>query len=316
MAPIITGMHHVTAMASGAQSNIDFYTGILGLRLLKKTVNFDATDVYHFYYGNESGEPGTIMTFFPFPNMLPGRKGRSQTVRTSFSIPEGALEYWMQRLKWFNIPFTAPEMRFGEQFIYFEDWDGLGLELVTQANDTRKPFSYGFIPEANAIRGFHHVELSERAYESTEDILVNFLDYQFVAEQGSRRRYAPANGEGTFVDIIWNAHKDFGTGGSGTVHHIAFDTANEENQLILREKLLRQKIYTTKILDRQYFKSIYFREPGGVLFEVATTSPGFTVDEALEHLGEQLKLPDWVEQQRQMIERKLEAITLNPEKYA
>ena len=317
MGSIITGMHHVTAMASGAQSNLDFYTGILGLRLVKQTVNFDAPDVYHFYYGNETGDPGTIMTFFPFANMAQGRKGRSQTVRTSFSVPTGALPFWMERLARFGIAFSPPEERFGEQFIYFEDGDGLGLELVTQEGDTRQPFSRAYIPESVAIRGFHHVELSERVYEATEDILVNMLDYRFVQESGSRRRYAPPHGRsGEFVDIVWDAHPDFGSGGSGTVHHIAFDTANEENQLVLREQLLRKKIFTTKVLDRQYFKSIYFREPGGVLFEVATSGPGFMHDEPLASLGQRLQLPSWVEAQRQMIESQLAVIEQHPEKYA
>lgn len=316
MSNLITGMHHVTAMASAAQSNLDFYTGILGLRLVKKTVNFDATDVYHFYYGNEVGSPGTILTFFPFPHMLRGKKGQSQTVSTSFSVPADALEYWMKRLNRFEIPFSGPALRFGETYISFEDWDGLGLELVTNAADSRKPFSYGFIPEEFAIRGVHHVALSENNYEATEAMMEDLLDYSFVAEEGTRRRYAPKASDGTYLDILWNEHQDFGKGGSGTVHHIAFDTTSEEDQLVLRDRLLRKKIYTTQVLDRQYFKSIYFREPGGVLFEVATTSPGFLIDEPKDRLGKELKLPHWVEKQRQLIEKKLEQINLNPEKYA
>lgn len=316
MSTLITGMHHVTAMASGAQSNLDFYTGVLGLRLLKQTVNFDAPDVYHFYYGNEVGDPGTIMTFFPFPQMARGRKGRSQTVRTSFSVPEGALEFWMERLRRFGIGFAQPEERFNEQFIYFEDWDGLGLELVAHAGDTRLPFSRPFIPESVAIRGFHHVELSERVYEATEELLVNMLDYDFVGESGARRRYAPRTGSTGFLDLVWDAHPDFGSGGTGTVHHIAFDTASEEDQLVLRERLLRRKVFTTQVLDRQYFKSIYFREPGGVLFEVATSGPGFAWDEPVAALGQELKLPPWVEAQRAAIEAQLEQINQDITKYA
>lgn len=314
---LITGLHHVTAMASSPQKNVDFYAGILGLRLVKKTINFDAPDVYHLYYGDETGNPGSIMTFFPFRDMQPGRQGTGQAATTTFSIPKNALDYWIKRLDKFNIKHKDPQERFDEVVIYFEDWDGLGLELIATDNDTRAPFSYGHIPLEYSIRGFYSVELWETTYEKTEALLVNQLDHKFIQESGSRRRYAPKDGlPGQIIDIVWDAQNQFGLGGAGTVHHIAFDTPSDEDQLVIREKVLNTGLRPTPVIDRQYFHSIYFREPGGVLFEVATTPPGFLYDEDVKHLGEGLKLPKWEESRREYIEGLLEPIILNPEKYA
>lgn len=315
---LIRGLHHVTAIASGPQQNIDFYTGILGLRLVKKTVNFDAPDVYHFYYGDETGSPGTIMTFFPFPNIRPGHHGIGQAATTTFSIPKTALDYWLQRLAHFEIKHKPPQERFDEVVIYFEDWDGLGLELIANDADDRRPFTYGQIPRQHAIRGFYSVELWENTYERTEALLVNQLDHRFVAEAGARRRYIAGNSArpGQIIDIMWNVHKQFGINGSGTVHHIAFETPTGETQLEIREKLSSAGHHPTQVLDRQYFHSIYFREPGGILFEVATTSPGFLVDEDQENLGNSLRLPSWEESRRARIEPLLKPVTINAEKYA
>lgn len=314
----INGLHHVTAMASSPQRNVDFYAGILGLRLVKKTINFDAPDVYHLYYGDETGQPGSIMTFFPFRNMQPGAQGVGQAATTTFSIPSGAVSYWRKRLAHFNIKHKPPQNRFNEVVIYLEDYDGLGLELIANDRDDRAPFSYGQIPLEHAIRGFYSVELWEHTYERTESMLVQQLNHAFVAEQGQRRRYSTdAQGKpGQIIDVLWDAQKRAGAGGSGTVHHIAFDTASDETQLAIREQLIRSGTYTTEVLDRQYFHSIYFREPGGVLFEVATTPPGFLYDEPVAELGSGLKLPPWEEHRRAYIEQLLDPITLNPEAYA
>lgn len=313
---LITGLHHVTAMASSPQRNVDFYVGVLGLRLVKKTVNFDAPDVYHLYYGDETGNPGSIMTFFPFHNIQPGRHGKGQAATTTFSIPTKSVDYWVKRLNHFKIKYKEPQKRFDEVVIYFEDWDGLGLELVANDNDDREPFTYGQIPIEHAIRGFYSVELWESSYERTESLLVNQLDHKFVAESGSRRRYAAEGAKpGQIIDIVWDSGNQFGIGGSGTVHHIAFDTATDASQLEIREKVATSGFQPTPVIDRQYFNSIYFREPGGVLFEVATTPPGFLHDEELAHLGEGLKLPSWAEHRREYIESLLKPIELNPKKF-
>ncbi|HKK76469.1 MAG TPA: ring-cleaving dioxygenase [Saprospiraceae bacterium] len=315
--PLINGLHHVTAMARDPQENVNFYAGILGLRLVKKTINFDAPDVYHLYYGDENGRPGSIMTFFPWQHMKRGSQGIGQTKATTFSIPSQAVDYWIKRLQHFEIPHQSPKQRFGQTVISLQDFDSLPLELITDDEDQRAPFSYGQIPLEYAIRGFHSVELMETEYEATESVLVNLLDHEFVAEEGSRRRYAPKNVQnGQFVDIIFDANSGRARGGSGTVHHVAFETASDEDQLAVRERLLRGGLSPTQVLDRQYFHSIYFREPGGVLFEVATTPPGFTFDEKLEDLGQGLKLPPWMEQRREYLEKLLAPIELNPMQFA
>lgn len=308
----ITGLHHVTALASDAQKNVDFYAGILGLRMVKKTINFDAPDVYHLYYGNENGEPGTIMTFFPYQGLTRGRKGKGQLTVTSFSIPSNALDYWMKRLSKFNITYTHPQQRFDDEvFIYFEDNDGLGVELVANSRDKRPGFSYGQIPLDFAVKGFYGVSLSQDGYERTSGLLTEYMDHKLIAEKGNLFRFSPTGKPGDFVDIICEPDTMRGLQGSGTVHHLAFGTPNDEVQLKLRERILSRGVQVTPVLDRQYFHSIYFREPGGVLFEVATNDIGFAIDEPKEHLGESLKLPNWQEVNRPEIERGLTTISLN-----
>lgn len=309
----IKGIHHITAMAGDPQQNLNFYAGLLGLRLVKKTVNFDAPDVYHLYYGDESGTPGSILTFFPFgTSPYRGRHGNGQAATTSFSIPSGSLDYWMQRFDRFGVAYKQPQTRFNEAFIYFEDPDGLGLELVANDLDTRPPFTYGHIPAEYAIRGFWGTELWEGTYERTESLLTQQLEYEFVAEAGVRRRYAPvgAANPGRFVDILWDSTQRPSVGGIGTVHHIAFDTPSDAAQLEVRERVASAGLRPTGVLDRQYFHSIYFREPGGVLFEVATTPPGFSFDETVAELGTGLRLPPWEEHRRAQIEQGLAPISL------
>jgi glyoxalase family protein len=310
----ILGIHHITAMASDPQVNLDFYSGLLGLRLVKKTINFDAPDVYHLYYGDESGLPGSIMTFFPFgESPYRGRQGNGQAATTSFSIPTAALDFWLKRFDQYGVSYKDPQNRFNEVAVYFEDPDGLGLELVANDQDLRPGFTYGPIPLEFAIRGFWGTELWETSYERTESLLTLHMEYDFVAESGIRRRYAPKNeaGAGKYVDILWDAQQRYGAGGIGTVHHIAFDAPSDEAQLAVREILLKKGYQPTPVLDRQYFHSIYFREPGGVLFEVATTPPGFSFDETLENLGTGLKLPPWEEYRRDKIEAHLQPISLD-----
>lgn len=218
----ITGLHHVTAMTSDAQKNVDFYAGILGLRLVKKTINFDATDVYHLYYGDETGAPGTIMTFFPFPGIVKGRKGKGQLTVTAFSIPENAMAYWMKRLDKFRIPYEDPQERFDDEvFIYFEDYDGLGIELIANKTDTRKGFTYGQIPDEYAVKGFHGVSLTEEGYERTAGLLTGKMDHRLISEKGNRFRFSPSGKPGDFVDILCAPESMRGLGGSGTVHHLA-----------------------------------------------------------------------------------------------
>lgn len=315
MTKLVTGLHHITALASDPQKNVNFYAGILGLRLVKKTINFDAPDVYHLYYGNEIGTPGTILTFFPYPGIPQGRKGKGQLTVTSFSIPENSLNYWTKRLDKFNIAYEGPEQRFTESVVYFEDHDGLGLELVANPNDERPGFTYGNIPSESAIKGFYGMTLSEECYEKTAGLLVGQMDHALIAEKGNRFRYSASGKPGDFVDVLCNPDTLMGLPGYGTIHHVAFATANDATQLEAREKLLKFGLNVTPVLDREYFHSIYFREPGGVLFEIATIPPGFTIDEPLDHLGESLKLPPWEEKHRMSIEKRLSPVQLDLKKY-
>ncbi len=313
---LITGIHHITALASDPQKNLDFYAGILGLRLVKKTINFDAPEVYHLYYGNETGAPGTILTFFPYPTIARGRKGKGQVTVTSFSIPVASLEYWMKRLTKFNITYNLPDIRFNaEAFIYLEDPDGLGIELVATDQDSRPGFTYGQIPLEHSIKGFYGVSIAEEGYEKTAGLLTAQMDHQLITEKGNRFRYSASGKPGDFIDIICSPDSLRGLGGGGTVHHIAFATNDDATQLAAREKLVTAGFNPTPVLDREYFHSIYFREPGGVLFEIATNPPGFAVDEEPAHLGEALKLPPWYESNRFEIEQGLQPIQLNKEKF-
>lgn len=312
----ITGLHHVTALASDPQLNVDFYAGMLGLRMVKKTVNFDAPDVYHIYYGNGNGMPGTILTFFPYSGMFRGRKGNGQLTVISFSVAENTLEYWMERFNRFGIPFERPRERFdGETYIYFEDNDGLGLELVANSIDKREPFTYGHIPVEFSIKGFYGVLLSEDRLENTARLLLSHMDHNLIAEKNDRYRFSAGIRDSEFVDVEVTPRLR-GRGGAGTVHHVAFATEDDESQKVFRENLLQSGLAEpTPVMDRQYFHSIYFREPGGVLFEAATSDIGFVIDEPIEQLGENLKLPPWEEKNRNRIERLLTPLSFDPEKF-
>ncbi len=316
MKPYITGIHHITAIAGNAQKNIDFYTGILGLRLVKKTINFDAPDVYHFYFGDELGRPGTIFTTFPFSGARKGSKGTGELTYTAFSVGKGALEFWIERLKRFGIPVSDVLTRFGDALIRFEDHDGMGIELVENEQDDRQGWTYGQIPLDYSVRGFFGATLNLRSKGPTEQLLTRYMDYRFIAQEGNRYRYGTEGKPGDLVDILVEPAGNRGVQSAGTVHHIAFRTANTESQLAIQGILVKNGYAVTEVRDRNYFKSIYFREPGGILFEIATDEPGFAIDEEEAHLGELLKLPEWAESNRKQIEAGLMPVTLNPEKYA
>ncbi len=299
----ITGIHHVTAIARDPQANLDFYTGVLGLRLVKKTINFDDPGTYHFYYGDEQGRPGTILTFFPWPMARLGSHGAGQATVTSFSVPEGSLGAWQERLDRLGVTFEAPRERFDEEVLTLLDPDGLKLELVARADDDRTPWLAGPVPPGQAIRGFDGVTLTEWNPEVTARVLDGVLGFRAAGEQRDRFRFeAGAGGPGTRVDVVAKPDAPRGHVAAGTVHHVAWRTPDDAQQKAWHEELAGLGFHVSAILDRQYFHSIYFREPGGVLFEIATDPPGFTLDETVESLGSGLRLPPWLEPERKEIE--------------
>ncbi|MBE7184808.1 MAG: ring-cleaving dioxygenase [Methylobacterium mesophilicum] len=307
MGGLIEGLHHVTLMAKDARRNNRFYTNVLGLRRVKQTVNFDAPDVYHLYYADGAGTPGTVMTFFPFPNIARGTPGVGEASRTSFSVPEGSLPFWRGRLAAEGVE-TADVARFGEAGIQFRGPDGEGLSLVERAADTRAPWTGNGIGEAAAIRGFQGVTLLLRKTESTAAVL-QLMGYREEGREGSVTRFRKEGGNGAdVVDLEQSAEAPFTRQGAGSVHHIAFATRNAETQARMRDALVSLGAQVTPSIDRDYFRAIYFRTPGGVLFEVATNDPGFARDEAFEHLGEALKLPHQHEHLRPILEKRLEPL--------
>lgn len=315
MTPLVTGIHHITAIAGDPQKNVDFYTGILGLRMVKKTINFDAPDVYHLYYGDEVGSPGTILTFFPFTGARKGTKGTGETTYTAFSVPVNALDYWKDRLSKYGTATSTVLQRFDEKFIRFEDHDGLGIELIATDKDNRSGWSNGIIPQNMAIQGFYGATLNLKAKELTEKLLTELMDYKFIGEEDGRYRYGSEGKPGDIIDIVIDRNGRQGSQSAGTVHHIAFRTADDASQLEVQKKLMAGGVQVTEVKDRNYFKSIYFREPAGVLFEIATDEPGFAIDEEVAHLGENIKLPEWVEPQREQLEKRLPELHLNINQY-
>jgi glyoxalase family protein len=302
------GIHHVTAIAGPARRNLGFYTQVLGLRLVKKTVNFDDPGTYHFYYGNEEGRPGTILTFFPWEHAAPGRVGLGQAEETTFRIPESAIGYWTHRFIEKGVPHEAPRKRFGETVLGFKDPDGMRLALVAVAGaETEESYANGEVPAEHAIRGFGGVTLLVKAPEATGAILTDIFGFAEVAREGSSIRYRAAGGApGNTVDV--HAAGDFlpGRMGTGTVHHVAFRAAGDAEQAAMVKRLAeRHGLQMTEQRDRQYFRSVYFREPGGVLFEIATDDPGFAIDEKSSELGQSLKLPAFLEPRRGEIEKVL-----------
>ncbi len=311
MEAVTFGIHHVTAICGDPQRNVDFYAGLLGLRLVKKTVNFDDPGTYHLYYGDGAAAPGSIMTFFPWAAAPNGRIGSGQLTVTSFSSPAASLGYWTERLVEAGVRFERPEDRFGETVLRFSDSDGLRVELVAAPDDRRGGWSGSLVPPEHALRGLHHVTLLSLDPAGTTRLLTETLGFRQASEaEGRTRLEAGEGGPGNTVDVSGGAEFPSGSTGVGTVHHVAFRVPDEETQHEVREKVAALGYNVTPVLDRNYFRSIYFREPGGVLFEIATDRPGFAADEDPEHLGEQLKLPPWLESRREELEGVLEPLSV------
>jgi glyoxalase family protein len=304
----IKGLHHVTSMAADARQNNAFFTKKLGLRRVKKTVNFDAPDVYHLYYGDETGAPGSVMTYFPFPNIGKGHAGVGEVGTTVFSVPEGSLGYWAERFAKEGVKDVSATEAFGEKRLAFSGPDGDGFALVEHKGDTRAPWVKGGVPADQAIRGFHSASLRLRDGGATEE-LMKFMGYQEIDRSGNIVRLAVPNGLGADVlDIETLPGAPVARQGAGSVHHIAFSVENRAKQLEVRKALMDTGYHVTPVIDRDYFWAIYFRTPGGVLFEVATNEPGFDRDEDTKHLGEALKLPKQHEHLRKILESHLQPI--------
>ncbi len=302
-----TGLHHITAIASDPQQNVDFYAGLLGLRLVKKTVNFDDPSAYHLYYGDETGTPGSIVTFFYWPgHESRGRVGSGQNTAIVFSAPAGSLDFWQQRLQRNNVAATRRN-RFGEDVVAFADPDGIPVEIVAVADDARTGWLSDGISTENALRGLHTAELTVRAAAPTETLITDTMDYRLVKREGNRARFeaAAGGGSGHFIDVIADASATPGLGGAGTIHHIAWGVPDDATQLVMQNRLHASGYNVSDVRDRNYFNSIYYRERGGILFEIATATPGFPVDEPVATLGTALKLPAQFEKARAQLERLL-----------
>jgi glyoxalase family protein len=308
----ISGIHHVTAIASNPRRNLDFYTEVLGLRLVKRTVNFDDPGTYHFYFADATGTPGTILTFFPWPGSARGHIGSGQVTVTSFSVPEQSMKFWESRLMQAGVPAEKAGKRLGEEVLVFADPDGLKLELVASVwNRDSLAWDETNVSVEHAIRGFHSVTLSERGYERTAKLL-DTMGFRKVGEEGNRFRFEVGEGgSGARADVLCVSEAPHGRLGAGTVHHVAWRAADDEDQKAWRARLAGHDYDVTPVMDRCYFHSIYFREPGGVLFELATDPPGFAIDEPFESLGEHLKLPVWLERYRAEIEKAVPPIELH-----
>ena len=307
----IVGLHHVTAIASEPQRNLDFYTQVLGLRFVKRTVNFDDPGTYHFYFGDDAGTPGTILTFFPWPHARRGHAGTGEVTHTAFSVPLGSLDYWEQRLSEHGVLAERTGKRFDEEVLMLSDPDGMKLELVAHVKAPEiAPARYADVPAEYALRGFFGVTMLETDLAATEKTLA-LLGFRKVAEEGSRVRFVSPDGTalGNQIDVVVDPKASYGHPGAGSVHHIAFRAKDDPAQWAWRKEIGKH-LSVTPILDRTYFHSIYFREPGGVLFEVATDNPGFAFDEPIETLGEALRVPEWLEADRALIEKRLLPITL------
>ncbi len=315
----IKGLHHVTAVTHDAQLNVEFYRSVLGQRLVKRTVNFDAPGSYHLYFGDETGTPGSVLTFFVWPNMGRGRHGNGEAAAVAYNVPAGSLGFWRDHLESKGLTVRALEARFGAEGLSFEDPDGLRLELIEADTQTDTRFwTAGPIPEVNALRGFHSITLWLEELELAADLLIDQMGYRFVGQEGNRHRFT--SGSDTLantLDILERPRQlddipEEAVFGTGSIHHVAFRVPGDQTQREYRSALRRAGYEVTPVRDRSYFHSIYYREPGGVLFEIATETPGFTVDEPPDQLGEALKLPSWLEPSRSAIEPNLPPLHLLP----
>jgi glyoxalase family protein len=303
----ISGLHHITAIASHAQRNYDFYTRVLGLRLIKKTVNFDDPGTYHFYFGNETGAPGTILTFFPWEGIQKGRKGTGMATEIGYSVPKGSLEFWTKRFNEHKVKYHAVKERFGEQYLQFEDPDGLLLNLiVSNTEDNRKSWITDEVKEDVATKGFHNIVLTVQNSEPTAKVLTDIFGYKFLTREGNRYRFITNAVEtANIVDIIEEPNGERGIIAGGTNHHVAFRVKDDTILMKFRERIAAGGFRITEKIDRNYFYSLYFREKGGILFELATDNPGFANDESVSELGTHLMLPSQYEGNRKKIEEVL-----------
>ncbi|MEM9433093.1 MAG: VOC family protein [Pseudomonadota bacterium] len=305
----IKGLHHVTSMAGNAQKNNDFFTDTLGLRRVKKTVNFDAPDVYHLYYGDEVGTPGSVMTYFPFPNMPKGRAGTGEVGTTTFAVPEGALGYWRGRLQDQHVTGLSERTHFGATQLEFDGPDGEHFALLEAEDDARPGWTGNGVDSDHAIRGFHSATMRLRDGAATGELL-SYMGYEKIETEADWSRFAvPGGNAARVIDIQTIPDAKPADQGAGSVHHIAFAVEDRARQLEVRKALLDTGYQVTPVIDRDYFWAIYFRTPGGVLFEVATNEPGFDHDEDTAHLGEALKLPSQHAHLRDRIEEVLPALT-------
>jgi glyoxalase family protein len=308
----IKGLHHVTAIASDAQRNVDFYRNILGQRLVKRTINFDVPDTYHFYFADEIGNPGSVLTFFAWPNMRRGVRGNGETNAVAYNVPSGSLAFWQQHLSRNGITPESVEKRFGEDMLAFDDPDGMRLEFIETNNLPKINFwEEGPIPQQYALHGFHSVTLWLENIEPTAELLTSQMGYQAEGQERDRFRFiGDESALGHIVDLVQRPGKMQAGFGVGSIHHIAFRVPNDEQQLEYQNLIRNAGFNVTQVMDRSYFHSIYFRERGGVLFEIATDTPGFAIDEPVNALGEALKLPEWFETRRGEIERSLVRLAL------
>jgi glyoxalase family protein len=308
----VTGLHHITCIAGDAQENVEFYAGVMGMRLVKRSVNQDAPDTYHLFYADAEGSPGTDLTFFPWPGMQAARAGVGLAMEVSLAVPAGSLGYWAERLRSAGLNPEDPVTRFGERTLLVQDPHGLPLALVeTDQRESFAPWSGSPVPETRQVRGLHSARLWERDVRATADFLVNVLGFSPSGEEGSWRRFAVAGGgSGKCIDLHEMPNAGRGAWGVGGVHHIAWRTPDDAGQLELREQVNDARRRPTAVIDRFWFKSIYFMEPGGVLFEIATDGPGFAIDEDAATLGEKLVLPPWLEPERASIEAGLPTLRI------
>jgi glyoxalase family protein len=300
------GIHHVTAFASDPQGIVDFYAGILGLRMVKQTINFDAPEVYHLYFGDEAGSPGSIITFFPSPGSRKGRIGGGQVGITSYAVPQGSLSFWENRLASFDIAVTKTT-RFEEQYLQFSDKEGLGLEIVERESGVKSTWSFGGITPDVAIKGFGGAVLFSTNPAKTMDAVEKLLGFKKLGEDGTYARFESHGEIGNVIDIPLAA-VERGSDGAGAVHHIAWRAIDNEQHLNWRAEVEAYGYHPTPVIDRQYFNALYFREAGGILFEIATDPPGFANDEPKETMGGKLMLPEWYEPHRAQIEANLQPI--------
>jgi len=308
----IRGLHHVTAIATDPQRNLDFYVGLLGLRFVKRTVNFDDPGSYHFYFGDNRGTPGTILTFFPWPGTRRGSRGTGQIEATAFAISPNAMGYWLERFKQHHV-LAEKISRFGAEGLRFTDPDGLLLELIVEGSLAPvEPWPGSSIPSEHQLHGFHSVSADLEGYERTARLLTDTFGFRLIDNSGNRFRFVSADdtAPGRIVDLLCLPDTSMGHVAAGSVHHIAFRAKDEAEQLKWREHLVDLGLNVTPVIDRTYFHSIYLREPVGILFEIATDPPGFMLDEKLEELGTHLRIPSWYESSRSDIERALAQIHL------